>query len=605
MSSFVRLLGSVRAFPFRSLLILACAAPSLSWGDGQWEWVSGANMPNAAGNYGTKGVASATNVPPPRTHAVSWRATDGNFWIFGGLAKKANGSLVSMNDLWKFDPATGNWTWVSGSDPAGNRIGIYGTKGTAASGNTPGGREGAAAWRDASGNLWLFGGLGEAATTSGILNDLWKYDPQSGLWTWVSGSNTANQTGTYGTIGVAAASNVPGGRDDPVFWPDANGVFWIFGGNGCDSTQCGVGGDINKRLSLNDLWKFNPAGGTWTWVSGNKNYDAVGDYGTKGTSAASNLPPGRRAAGAWNDCLGNLWMYGGSDFYLNAQGALTSDGTQNDLWEFSPSTGQWTWISGAKNSTPPAKPVYGTLGAAAVANTPGSREYAASWVDPYNNLWLFGGLDLSITGADGVMNDLWRYSIADGTWTWFGGSSAVNATGTYGTQGIAAAGNTPGSRSNATAFTDGFGSLWLLGGGNMTQAAMFNDLWEFTPPAAKLPLSCNLKGFKVGELPSYFKILFGVTNDGGGVGVLPGKGLVHIPPRTPEGPILLTLEKYIGQLVQQAAIYDKSQANSRSAQEKVMARQRREALTQAIEVLNKMEASLKRAVAAESKAITR
>ena len=55
--------------------------------------------------------------------------------------------------------------------------GQYGTLGTPASGNTPGGRELAAAWTDANGNLWLFGGAAvDANGTQGSLNDLWEYD---------------------------------------------------------------------------------------------------------------------------------------------------------------------------------------------------------------------------------------------------------------------------------------------------------------------------------------------------------------------------------------------------------------------------------------------
>jgi hypothetical protein len=38
--------------------------------------------------------------------------------------------------------------------------GVYGTLGTPAAGNVPGGREGAASWIDESGNFWLFGGCG-------------------------------------------------------------------------------------------------------------------------------------------------------------------------------------------------------------------------------------------------------------------------------------------------------------------------------------------------------------------------------------------------------------------------------------------------------------
>jgi hypothetical protein len=42
------------------------------------------------------------------------------------------------------------------------------------------------------------------------LNDLWKYS--GGEWTWVSGSNSIDQSGTYGTQATASSSNVPGGR---------------------------------------------------------------------------------------------------------------------------------------------------------------------------------------------------------------------------------------------------------------------------------------------------------------------------------------------------------------------------------------------------------
>lgn len=42
----------------------------------------------------------------------------------------------------------------------------------------PGAREGAAAWTDNSGNLWLFGGYGYGADLfAGHLNDLWVYLP--------------------------------------------------------------------------------------------------------------------------------------------------------------------------------------------------------------------------------------------------------------------------------------------------------------------------------------------------------------------------------------------------------------------------------------------
>src|SRR6266576_2629540 len=78
--------------------------------------------------------------------------------------------------------------------------------------NRPGGRWAAANFVDNAGNVWLFGGQGvDSGGTIGLLNDLWEYNSASGQWTWVSGANTANQNGVYGTQGTGAAATVPGG----------------------------------------------------------------------------------------------------------------------------------------------------------------------------------------------------------------------------------------------------------------------------------------------------------------------------------------------------------------------------------------------------------
>ncbi len=90
------------------------------------------------------------------------------------------------------------WTWRTGSNTAGAILGVYGTKGTPSTNNTPGARGFAASWTDSSGNLWLFGGWFLSVNSSSFLNDLWEYNPSVGTWTWVSGANGPNVSGTYG-----------------------------------------------------------------------------------------------------------------------------------------------------------------------------------------------------------------------------------------------------------------------------------------------------------------------------------------------------------------------------------------------------------------------
>jgi N-acetylneuraminic acid mutarotase len=111
---------------------------------------------------------------------------------------------------------------------------------------------GSVSWTDGSGNLWLFGGSGIILPGTGSpRNDLWMFNPTAKTWTWVSGSNTTDALPVYGTMGTAAASNVPGARMGSVSWADSMGNLWLFGGSGYDST--GTGGD-----DLNDLWRYQP-----------------------------------------------------------------------------------------------------------------------------------------------------------------------------------------------------------------------------------------------------------------------------------------------------------------------------------------------------------
>jgi N-acetylneuraminic acid mutarotase len=287
----------------------------------EWTWISGSDFPGQPGVYGTQGVPDAANVPGARFGAVSWLGTDGKLWLFGGSVAITPNAANDFNDLWRFDPATSEWTWISGSDLKGE-VGVYGTMGEASPSNVPGARESAVTWRDSSGSLWLFGGFGRGASLdSGQLCDLWKFDPETLQWTWVAGPQTVNESGTYGTQGTASASNTPGGRNGAASWLDASGKFWMFGGTGY-SESGGAG-------LLNDLWKYDPSTSEWTWVSGTKTVNHTGKLSNMGTRYLSNYPGGRSYAAGWTDGSGNLWLLGGRGY-----GSSGSEGWLNDMWEY-------------------------------------------------------------------------------------------------------------------------------------------------------------------------------------------------------------------------------------------------------------------------------
>lgn len=123
----------------------------------------------------------------------------------------------------------------------------------------------------------------------GNLNDLWKFENSN--WTWISGSNSINDLGSYGIQGIGDESNSPSARIGMSTWTDSNNVFWLYGGN-----------------NMADLWSFD--GTFWTWVSGSQLANQSSDFGTQGISSTTNTPGSRDFSTTWN--IGtSLYLFGG------------------------------------------------------------------------------------------------------------------------------------------------------------------------------------------------------------------------------------------------------------------------------------------------------
>ncbi|MGD0597136.1 MAG: kelch repeat-containing protein [Sedimentisphaerales bacterium] len=282
------------------------------------------------------------------------------------------------------------------------------------------------------------------------------------MWTWVSGENNHNPPGT---------NNAPGGREGGISWIDSDGNLWFFGGYG-------IGVGSTNTGQLNGLWKYN--GANWTLVKGP---DAVtnvfyqtGIYGTKGSSDLDNTPGARSNSVSWtgtSSTSGDLYLFGGNGYDING-----TYGLLNDLWRFSTSSGNWTWVSGS--STVSQYGVYGTVGVAASSNTPGARGWSSTWTDSNGTFWLFGGYGYGSSGLAGMLNDLWKYS--GSKWTWVSGSKSVSHKGVYGTKGVADADNVPGTRYGSVLWMDTKGNLWLYGGrgyDSRGSGGYLSDCWKF------------------------------------------------------------------------------------------------------------------------------
>lgn len=362
---------------------------------GEWTWIGGSNLPNQNGVYGTKGVPSTTNIPGAREFMMYWTDASGNFWMFGGDGFPAVGSISVLNDLWRYNPTTNEWTWMHGANFTDDP-GVYGTKGVASPSNVPGARHGSGAAADASGNLWLFGGYGNGPSAStGNLNDLWRYNIASNQWTWIGGTNQLNQFGNYGTLSVTSSTNNPGGREFPMLWSDKSGNLWLFGGGGFAAAS--------PQGHLNDFWKFNTASGNWTWMGGSTIVNQQGNYGSLNFPSTTNIPGGRFSSAGWTDQFGNLWLFGGTGY-----ATAVVPGRLNDLFMYNTYTNEWTWVHGMNATN--SNGIYGTMTVPAPFTTPGARYYNTYWPTSNGAMWLFGGLGFGALGnAPNNMNDLWRF----------------------------------------------------------------------------------------------------------------------------------------------------------------------------------------------------
>jgi hypothetical protein len=160
--------GLLAGYLFWSLFSLVVFSRSAVAQSDEWTWMSGSSMVPSClatlekcgqpGVYGTLKTPASTNTPGGREYAATWRDSNNNLWLFGGVGYDSAAKEGTLNDLWIFSPATNQWTWMGGSDSvssgnSGAAPGVYGIMGTPAPANIPGARQQAASWTDNNGNL--------------------------------------------------------------------------------------------------------------------------------------------------------------------------------------------------------------------------------------------------------------------------------------------------------------------------------------------------------------------------------------------------------------------------------------------------------------------
>jgi N-acetylneuraminic acid mutarotase len=413
-------------------------------------------------------------VPDGRFYSSAvWDPNGAQLLVFAG----ANPQYGLLDDLWSFDPASGEWTELEADGPL------------------PEARlSQSAVWDPNRSEMLVFaGGCGGC-----YLSDFWSYNPAQNTWTQLSsgagspqarGGHSAVWDSTHGEMLVFGGSSLndlwayrPGqatwaqrvSREPPApataghraVWDEAGSQMLVFGGrSGRDSVS-----------SLNTVWSYGLTSNLWKPIS------------TSGAAPSARLghsvvwdPAARRAllfggSGGDGKGLADLWAY---DLATNTWAELKPEGAApparavhsavwdatggqmlifggapntssafDDLWSYTPATNRWTEL----------KP-------AGVAPSPRSR-HSAVWDPASRQMIVFGGYSTSdLTNSTGAYtNELWSYSAAANTW------SKLNAPGTQ-----------PPARARHSATWDPDDGQMLVYGGYVGGVDYLADLWSYRP----------------------------------------------------------------------------------------------------------------------------
>lgn len=151
-------------------------------------------------------------------------ASKKNIFMFGG----GFGSRTFNNDIWRYNIESNMWAYYGEGPIYGNYSYSKGITGF----GWPAGRDSHSIVIDSFNTIFLFGGEGYdfQGTAPDSLNEFWKYDISSRLWTWINGS-TSEITGD--------CLNYPRGRHSFAMDIDEYNNIIIFGGYKNDGTTTG------------------------------------------------------------------------------------------------------------------------------------------------------------------------------------------------------------------------------------------------------------------------------------------------------------------------------------------------------------------------------
>jgi len=131
------------------------------------------------------GSFSDPKYPAALLNHLSMRV-EGRALLFVGFGWKGWGSPQgAYADVWLYDTVSNTWEYAD-SDSAGmtRKVNVFGS--VNAEKSYPGGRNGGRGLSKVLGTIYILGGSGKSTTEVGVLSDLWKFDADTKIWTFLS-----------------------------------------------------------------------------------------------------------------------------------------------------------------------------------------------------------------------------------------------------------------------------------------------------------------------------------------------------------------------------------------------------------------------------------
>ncbi len=448
---------------------------------GLWTWMKGDPTNFATTVTGTPGVPSPSNFPQCRYSPTPWTDNNGDFWMWGGSSDEPVPPIGPgnhrINDLWKFDPVTNQWTYYTG-DTGWTNVFNFGIQGVSSPLNSPPGASfGPPGWVDLNNNLWLYG--------TKWRNDMWMFNTTSLEWTWMSGASAPLVAGgvvntVYGTQGIFASGNTPGeynGEFTSGNYVDAAGNLWYF------------------RDDQGVMWKYDITLNQWAWITGmsapTMSYTAIGVFAPSNTPGVllSNTAAGLDLSWSkWKDNNGKFWLM------------IARKNGDTYLWQFDPTIQQWAcmWYGNGVNG----QEQFCTYNSSYAPYK--ATEYRVNWVDDCNNFWFLAQEDNQ--GADDA--HLWCYNTSLNQFKLVQTISGWQPN--YGTMGVSSITNKPGNSMWGLGYWGNERGIWIFQGG---YGDFDNSVWLYEPDTisgsfsnTSLCLTLDLSGTAIsgcGEIKSW------------------------------------------------------------------------------------------------------